>query len=145
MNTDRHSMTTVDDCRLINLATFPHEIGSLTVAQNSNEIPFAIQRIYYIYDIPSTAERGGHSHHREQRLLLAVSGCFDVRVSDGRQWRTFTLRRPNEALYIPPGLWRTLDNFSSGSVVLALSSTKFDENDYVRDFDDFLKLKNALR
>lgn len=138
-----HPSTTIDDCRIIRLEHHPDSCGTLTVAQNSDAIPFAIRRLYYIYDIPSDAERGGHSHHCEQRLLVAVAGCFDVKVCDGVSWRTFTLKRPSEALYIPAGLWRTLENFSAGSVVLALSSTKFDENDYVRDFDEFVKLKKS--
>lgn len=142
MNTHNHLTTTVADCRLIKLENHKSDMGSLTVAQNSNRIPFAIQRIYYIYDIPTDSERGGHSHILEQRLLIAVTGCFDVKVCDGKSWRTFTLKHPDEALYIPPGLWRVLDNFSSGSVVLALSSTKFDERDYVRDFKQFVESKN---
>jgi len=142
--TNRHPNTTVDDCRIIKLQHSPHVQGTLTAVQNSDEIPFAIKRVYYIYDIPTDAERGGHSHHNEQRLLVAASGCFDVKVCDGKQWKTFTLKRPFEALYIPSGIWRTLENFSSGSIVLALSSTIFDENDYVRDFSTFKKLKNHL-
>lgn len=141
--TNRFSHTSVEDCRIIRLRHFPHIQGTLTAVQNSDEIPFAIKRIYYIYDIPTDAERGGHSHHNEQRLLIAASGCFDVNISDGINWKTFTLKRPFEALYIPPGLWRTLTNFSSGAIVLALSSTKFDENDYVRDYDRFVELKKA--
>ena len=136
-----HPDTTVDDCRMITLPHYRLSDGTVTVAQNSDVIPFAIARIYYIYDIPSGSERGGHSHHHEQRLLVAASGCFDVKVCDGRRWRTFTLRDPHEALYIPSGLWRTLENFSAGSVAPALSSTKYDETDYVRDFDEFVRLK----
>ncbi len=144
MNTLDHSTSTVDDCRIINLPCHRAGDGTLTVAENSVAIPFAIRRIYYIYDIPSSSERGGHSHHTEQRLLIAASGCFDVRVCDGRQWRTFTLKKPDQALYIPAGIWRVLNNFSSGSVVLALSSTRFDENDYVRDFKKFTLLKGCI-
>lgn len=140
---NNHPMTTVDDCRLISLERHPHCRGSLTVAQNSDELPFAIRRIFYIYDIPAEAERGGHSHYREQQLIVAASGCFDVKIFDGQRWRTFTLKRPYDALYIPPGLWRTIDSFSSGSIVLTLSSILFDEADYVRDIDDFIKLKTC--
>lgn len=139
--TNRLPQTSVDDCRIIRLRHFPHIQGTLTAVQNSDEIPFAIKRIFYIYDIPTDSNRGGHSHWEEQQLLIAASGCFDVDVSDGTQSKVFTLKRPFEALYIPPGLWRTMENFSSGAIVLALSSTKFDENDYVRDYDRFIELK----
>lgn len=133
--------TTVDNCRIIPLETHANPRGNITVTQNGGQLPFDIKRIYYIFDIPTGSERGGHSHFREQRLLVAVSGCFDVEVHDGRQSRVFTLRRPDQGLYIPAGLWRVLDNFSAGCVVLALSSTNYDEADYVRDFDTFVKLK----
>lgn len=134
--------TSVDDCRIINLEHHPHRYGTLTVAQNSNILPFAIRRIYYIYDIPTDSERGGHSHHQEQCLLTAACGCFDVCVSDGSRTKTFTLKRPYEGLYIPPGIWRTMCNFSSGCIVLALSSTKYDETDYIRSYERFIELKN---
>lgn len=133
--------TTVDDCRIINLEHHPHSYGTLTVAQNSNALPFAIKRIYYIYDIPTDSTRGGHSHFTEQCILTAVGGCFDVSVFDGKNKKTFTLKRPFEGLYIPPGIWRTMENFSSGCIVLVLSSIKFDEKDYVRDMDHFTELK----
>lgn len=137
---ESHKHAWVSDCRIIDLPHVPHRSGTLTIAQNDSSLPFAVTRIYYLYDIPGGAERGGHSHYREQRLLVALSGCFDVKVCDGNQWQTFTLRTPYQALYIPAGLWRILDNFSSGSVCLALSSLKYDEHDYVRDFNQFLEL-----
>lgn len=139
----KHPDTTVADCRIIQLESHVNPRGTLTVAQNGDSIPFDIKRLYYIFDIPTDSERGGHSHFREQRLLIAVSGCFDVTVCDGYENCTFTLRRPNEALYIPPGLWRTLHDFSSGCVVLAISSTNYDEADYVRDFNQFISLKSC--
>lgn len=138
-----HPATTVNDCRIISLERHQHSCGSLTVAQNSDELPFAIKRIFYIYDIPTEAERGGHSHYNEQQIIVAASGCFDVKIFDGDKWRTFTLKKPYEALYIPPGLWRALDNFSSGCIVLTLSSILFDENDYIRDLNDFVKQKKS--
>lgn len=137
---DQHRTALVADCRIITLCSIPNEQGTLTVVENSSKLPFAIRRIYYLYDVPTGAERGGHSHYREERLLVAAAGCFDVRVSDGLQWRTFTLRSPKEALYIPAGLWRVLDNFSSGSICLALSSMRYDAADYVRSYSKFLEL-----
>ncbi len=139
-----HPATTIDDCRIINLNRNHHQMGTLTVAENSDALPFAIRRVFYIYDIPAGAERGGHSHHMEEQLIIAACGCFDIVISDGRNQRTLTMRKPYEGLYIPAGIWRSLHNFSSGSVCLTLCSTKFDESDYVRHFDDFLKLKQVL-
>lgn len=88
-----HETANISECRILTLPHHPHEMGTLTVAQNSDGLPFAIKRIFYIYDIPADSERGGHSHHVEQQLIIAVGGCFDVRVSDGRNERIFTLRR----------------------------------------------------
>lgn len=138
-----HETADISECRILTLPHHPHEMGTLTVAQNSDGLPFAIKRIFYIYDIPAESERGGHSHHLMDELIIAASGCFDVKITDGRNERTFTLRRPYEALYVPAGIWRSLHNFSSGSVCLTLCSTKFDENDYVRRFNDYLKLKHV--
>lgn len=138
---NNHQITKIDDCRMIRLRRHESDMGALTVAQNSGDLPFAIRRVYYIYDIPAGAERGGHSHHEEESLLVATSGCFDVNICDGREWKVFTLRNPSEGLYVPAGIWREMCNFSAGSVVLVLSSTKFNENDYVRDFTDFKKLR----
>ncbi|MDE7411278.1 MAG: FdtA/QdtA family cupin domain-containing protein [Paramuribaculum sp.] len=136
-----YRVTTVDDCRIITLASFDCGAGKRVVAENSDSLPFSIKRVIYIYDLPFSAERGGHSHKVEQGLIMAACGCFDVKVSDGHRWRTFTLRQPDKALYIPVGIWRVIDNFSSGSVVLSLKSTDFDEDDYIREYDRFVKTK----
>lgn len=140
-NISKTPATTVDDCRIISLERHPHCHGTLTVAQNSDELPFAIKRIYYIYDIPTDTNRGGHCHNTDQCIIVATAGCFDVSVSDGRASRTFTLRRPYEGLYIPAGIWDSLSGFSSGCIALVLSSTNFDENDYIRRYDDFVEAK----
>ncbi|MEF2643420.1 MAG: FdtA/QdtA family cupin domain-containing protein [Paramuribaculum sp.] len=139
--TSKTPATTIDDCRIISLERHPHNYGTLTVAQNSDELPFAIKRIYYIYDIPTDTRRGGHCHNTDQCIIVATAGCFDVTVSDGISSRTFTLRRPYEGLYVPAGIWDSLSNFSSGSIALVLSSTNFDETDYIRHFDDFVEAK----
>lgn len=140
MKSNSHNSSSVDLCRIIDIPRHIHRYGTIAVAQNSNDIPFAIKRIFYIYDIPSDAERGGHSHHTGLQFIIAVSGCFDVTVFDGVVWKTFTLMRPYQGLYIPAGIWRTLHNFSSGSICLTLCSNDFDESDYVKHFDDFMEL-----
>lgn len=145
MESDRHHYSSINDCRLIKLPCNVNERGSIAVAQNSSELPFAIKRIFYIYDIPSDSKRGGHSHYRCEQFIIAVSGSFVVKVFDGKDWTEFTLSRPYMGLYIPAGLWRTLEDFSSGSVCLTLCPDSFDEADYVRDiekFKDLTKHKN---
>ncbi len=136
-----HSSATVDDCRIIKLETHANARGNIAVAKES-PLPFAIRRVFYIYDIPSGTDRGGHSHLEEHEYVVGVSGSFEVTVDDGAARRTFTLNRPNEGLYIPPGIWTTLHNFSSGCVVLSLSSDNFNESNYIRDYDRFLKTKS---
>lgn len=131
----------VDDCRIISIERHPHRQGTLTVAQNSGTLPFDLRRIYYIYDIPANSERGGHAHIEQESLVMAVGGSFDVTVSDGGKTKKFTLNRPYEGLYIPAGIWRHIDNFSSGSIVLVLASTDFSEDDYIRNFEDFVTAK----
>ena len=138
---DMHSETCIKDCRIITLKKHHHANGNLTAVNNGMELPFELRRTFYIYDVPGGAERGGHSHYTCQEFMIAISGSFDVTVDDGNDKYTFTLNRPNQGLLVVPGIWRTLQNFSSGSVCLALASHHFDENDYVRDYNNFLKLK----
>ena len=114
--------------------------GNLSVIEN-NIIPFEIKRVYYLYDVPSGAERGGHSHKEQQEILIALSGSFDVILNDGTQEKTITLNKPFEGLLIANGIWRELKNFSSGAVCLVIASDVFEEQDYIRDFDHFLKSK----
>ena len=135
-------MSSIDQCRLITLERHHHANGNLTVVENDNPIPFKIRRTYYLYDIPGGESRGGHSHRNLHQLLVAISGSFDVTVDDGKDKFTYTLNRPYQGLLVVPGIWRTLQNFSSGSVCLAIASHHFDENDYVRDYEEFLRLKN---
>ncbi len=116
--------------------------GNLTFVQNGDAcLPFDIARVYWTYDVPAGEERGGHSHHEGKELLVATSGSFNVNLFDGNEWTTYTLNRPYRGLYIPPGYWRTLDNFASGSVCMVLTSTVYSEDDYVREFEDFMTLK----
>jgi hypothetical protein len=117
--------------------------GNITVVENSGTIPFNTQRVYYLYDVPGGEARGGHAHKELQQLIIAASGSFSVTIDDGNVKRTFLLNRPYQGLLIVPGIWRTLDDFSSGSVCLVLASHKYDEADYIRSYDEFLRYKNV--
>lgn len=143
-NTDRmsgHNRSSINDCRLFTLKKHHHANGNLTSVSNCNEVPFDIKRTFYIYDVPGGAERGGHSHYRNQQFIVAISGCFDVTIDDGTDQYTYTLNRPYQGLLVAPGIWNRLHNFSSGSVCLVLNSDHFEEDDYVRDYEKFLELK----
>lgn len=137
--------STVSDCRIITLMRNSHENGSLSVIENNEAIPFTIKRVYYLYDIPGDAERGGHAHCENQSLIIAVSGCFTVTLNDGKEKRSFQLNRPYNALYVPAGLWREINDFSSGSVCLVLTSEQYSEDDYIRDYEAFLHLTAPKR
>ena len=130
--------STVFDCTLI---TFDknHQIkGNLTAVTNGSQIPFDVKRIYYLYDVPGGLSRGGHAHIELQQLVVALSGSFDITLDDGNAKRTFQLSRPNMGLLIPSGLWRELNNFSSGSICLVLASHEYEEGDYIRDYNVYL-------
>lgn len=130
----------VDDCRIIQLPKHMQESGSITVVENNRELPFAVKRVYYLYDVPGGEERGGHSHKQLYEFLVAAGGSFDVLLDDGERTRTVTLNRPYYGLLIVPGIWRVLNNFSSGSVCLVLTSDYYDESDYVREYNDFKQI-----
>lgn len=132
----------VDDCRIIQLPKNEQESGNITVVENYRELPFAVKRVYYLYDVPGGEERGGHSHKQLYEFLVATGGSFDVLLDDGEHTRTVTLNRPYYGLLIVPGIWRVLNNFSSGSVCLVLTSDYYDESDYVREYDDFKNTDN---
>ncbi|WP_282136647.1 sugar 3,4-ketoisomerase [Seonamhaeicola maritimus] len=132
--------TTLADIRLIDVPEVHDKRGSLVVIENDT-FAFNIERVYYLYDVPTGSKRGGHAHRQLYQLLIPLSGSFDVYLSDGISERTFFLNKPNKALLIVPGIWREISNFSSGSVCLVIASSKYDENDYIRDYDLFLKSK----
>lgn len=133
-------MASVYNCNVIELPKIHNEAGNLTAVQNGNEIPFAIKRIYYLYDVPGGETRGGHAHKNLQQLIIAASGSFDVILDDGKIKKTVTLNRPNFGLYITPGIWRELVNFSSGAVLLVLASMEYTESDYLRNYQEYLSI-----
>lgn len=137
--------SSVDNCRFIELDSLPSENGRICVAENTAVAPFEIKRIYYLYDLPGGTERGGHAHIANRSLLVALSGAFDIVVDDGHQTRRVTINRPDRPFYLDRGIWRTLDNFSSGTVCLVLTSEKYDENDYIRDYEEFKRLTSVKR
>jgi len=132
---------TVYDCSVIDVSKVHNESGNITVVENGENIPFDVKRIYYLYDIPGGEVRGGHAHYELEQFIIAASGSFDVVLDDGKNKKRVTLNRPNLALHIVPGLWRELDNFSSGSISMVLASHAYDESDYIREYNNFLKLK----
>ena len=133
----------VYDCTIIELNKHHTPKGNLSVVSNNKEIPFAVTRIYYSDDIPGGQARGAHAHRQLYQLLVAASGAFTVTLDDGTVKRTFLLNHPYQGLLIVPGIWRTLDEFSSGAVCLCLASEKYDAADYIRDYQEFLKFKEA--
>ncbi|MBO4813335.1 MAG: WxcM-like domain-containing protein [Muribaculaceae bacterium] len=140
-----HTQSTVDDCHVITLDKHHHANGNLSVVEDFNEIPFKIRRTYYLYDIPGGESRGGHAHKQLYQLIVAISGSFEVTIDDGRQQKTVTLNQPYNGLLIVPGIWRTLQNFSSGSVCAVLASEVYDEDDYYREYNEFLASKNTAQ
>jgi hypothetical protein len=133
--------STVFDCKLIELPKNHREKGNITSINSLIEVPFNINRIYYLYDVPGGESRGGHAHKELQQVIIAASGSFDLIIDDGRNKRIFSLNRPYYGVLMPKGLWREIDNFSSGSICLVLASHNYDEDDYIREYDDYLKLK----
>ena len=132
---------TVFDCSLLEISKINNEAGNLTILENGLNIPFDVKRIYYLYDVPSGSARGGHAHIELEQYIIAACGSYDVILDDGKNKKNFTLNRPNLALHILPGMWRELDNFSSGSISMVLASKLYDEKDYIRDYNQFLNYK----
>lgn len=132
-------MSNLDKVKIVELPKITDQRGNLTFVEGGNHIPFDIKRVYYLYDVPGGAERGGHAHKELQQLIIAMSGSFDVVLDDGSEKKRFHLNRSYYGLYVPTMLWRELDNFSSGAVCMVLASNKYDEADYYRDYDEYLK------
>jgi hypothetical protein len=129
----------LSDCQIINLPKIGEPRGNLTFIEAGRHVPFDIRRVYYLYDVPGGSERGGHAHKELRQLILAMSGSFDVLLDDGQQKQRYHLNRSYYGLYVCEMVWRELDNFSSGSVCMVLASNSYDESDYYRDYQDFLK------
>lgn len=134
--------TTIYDCKIVELKKIHNRAGNITPIENMQDIPFKIKRVYYLYDIPGGEKRGGHAHRKLKQLLIAAGGGFDVKLDDGRNKKFVHLNRPNIGLMVVPGIWRELYNFSSGAICLVLASENYDEKDYIRNYNEFKKLKN---
>ncbi|MFL9845767.1 sugar 3,4-ketoisomerase [Flavobacterium rhizosphaerae] len=134
--------TTINDIKIIDFPVIEDARGNLAFVQHGS-LPYDFKRVYYLYDVPGGAERGGHAHIDQQQILIALSGSFDVILDDGKQKKTYTLNRPSKGLHVVKGLWRELQNFSSGAVCLVIAQDVYDEADYIREYEDFVKWKNV--
>lgn len=130
---------TINDIKIIELPKIMDERGNLTFVEGENHIPFKIKRTYMIYDVPGGEIRGSHAYKMLDEVIISLSGCFDLVVSDGNNTKIFTLNRSYNAIYVPHGLWRTLQNFSTNALALVLASTDYNEDDYIRDYNEFIK------
>ena len=136
----------VNDCPVIDLGKFMGERrGDITVVENDGTLPFDVKRVYYLYDVPGGAARGSHAHKSLSQLLIAASGSFQVTLNDGSQKRTYFLNRPYKGLLVRPGIWRDLDDFSSGAVCMVLASEVYVKEDYIRDYQEFLEYRKQLK
>lgn len=133
--------TTIHDCKLIDLRKIADPRGNLTVIEENQDVPFDIKRVYYLYDVPGGESRGAHAHKALYQLLIAANGSFSVTLGDGKEKVTYNLKRPYYGLLIVPGIWRDLDDFSSGSVCLCLASEHYEAADYIRDYNEFIEYK----
>jgi len=132
----------VEDCRIVELDRHHSQRkGDISVVENGKEVPFDVKRIYYLYDVPGGADRGGHAHKELYQLIVAASGAFTVELDDGTNMKALTLNRPYQGLFVKPGIWRTLTDFSSGSICMVLASEKYDEKDYIREYENFIKYR----
>ena len=136
----------VYDCSMIELNKHHSErMGNLSVVQNGETVPFDVKRIYYLYDVPGGESRGAHAHKELSQLIVAASGSFRVTLDDGNVKRSFVLNRPYQGLFVKPGIWRDLDDFSSGAVCMVLASDVYMEDDYIRDYEAFLDYRNIQK
>ena len=133
---------TIFDCHIIQLPKIHSRSGNITPVNNLTNVPFSIKRVYYLYDIPSGSHRGAHGHRELESLIVAISGSFDITIDDGRSKKTIQLNRPDIGLNLKPGIWRDISNFSSASICFVLASDLYKEDDYIRDYTEFLSYKS---
>lgn len=133
---------TIEDVKLIELPKFMDPRGNLSFVEQNNHIPFEIKRTYWIYDVPGGEDRGGHAYKKTNEFIIAIAGAFDITIDDGKCQKTFTLNRSYYGLYIPKGLWRKIDNFSTASLALEFANTLYDRSDYVENYEEFLRMKD---
>lgn len=136
--------SSVYDCHVLSLSKIHNPAGNITIVEAELNVPFHLRRIYYLYDIPGGESRGGHAHKELRQLIVAASGSFEVLLDDGINKKIVRLNRPNFGLLVVPGIWRELFEFSSGAICMVLASHKYDETDYLRDYDNFSKFKNSI-
>lgn len=141
MDNKQSKITTISDCKLIDLPKIHDPRGNLTPIESLTDVPFEIKRVFYLYDVPGGESRGAHSHKSDSQFLIALSGAFEVFVDDGKRKQIFTLNRPYYGLLVPPGIWSAEQEFSSGSVCLVLTDNSYDADDYIRDYEEFLNFK----
>lgn len=135
----------ISEPQIIDITKIVDPRGNLSVVEGGESIPFDIKRVFYLYDVPADSQRGGHAHHDAWQLMIAVAGSFDVVLDDSKTEQRYTLNRPYRGLLIPPGYWRTMDNFSSGSVCLVLTNIHYDEADYIRDYQQFCEIAHTIQ
>jgi hypothetical protein len=132
----------IHSCNVVELSKIHNPAGNITIYQNGGRQPFDVKRIYYLYDVPSGSDRGGHAHKNLYQLIIAAGGSFDIIIDDGKNKKIIQLNRPNFGLLVIPGIWREIVNFSSGAICLVLASQKYDASDYIREYDEFLRWKS---
>lgn len=130
---------TINDCRIIELPKVHFKAGNMSIADGVREVPFKVERVFWIYDIPAGESRGAHAHHECHQFIIAASGSFEVEVDDGNERKIFYLNRPFHGLHIPPGIWSHELNFSAGAICLVLTSQLFDDDDYIKDYEEYQK------
>jgi hypothetical protein len=138
----RQILASVSGCEVIELGQHHNRAGNISIIENNTNLPFEVKRVFYIYDIPGGESRGAHSHRECHQFIVAVSGSFEIEMDDGVQKRTVALNRPYFGLHIPPGIWAAEKDFSSGAICLVMTSRKYDEKDYIRNYQDFLTFRN---
>jgi len=137
------AVATLDECKILDLPQILRPQGNITPVEGARDIPFGIARVYYLYDVPGGSTRGGHAHKKLQQLIVSIMGAFDVVLDDGFNRKKVRLDRAYYGLYVPPFIWRELENFSSGGVCLVIASLPYDRDDYIYDHDEFLEIKKA--